>query len=428
MSHATGHCIGPGSRTGPHCVPIEQRPPVPAGRSFGQVPGSPSAPGLLSPSVPVGPGREGSPGAGRALLTPKNPAVARGHPQSWLQPLHPPTGGLAGAAAAPRGSKQGTEDPRSLHEQQTSPPTTFPLLSLARIGQAAGGERQLGTAGPWQEPAWPEGHSPQPDPGSRSSPLPPLRCTDKARPRAPRGGWAGTVPVGPGLQRGQKKQDRGRGWHRHKQTPSLHQTSCRTHPHHHHPPPGTQATAVTTISFYSLHFYIHGIKPSSSTRLQQPDRPQGCSHQLGGSAQPGGVPGTPPVGTGTGGPSTTGNVEGGWPQKCWDGSIHQTDGERTPTAAQGWRLSDCPKSPKTRELELPAVLEPSARCRAPSSRAKSFPAGNFPSVKKKKNNKTTKAGVKKVRYKSESNKNCTAGKKKYTYITRGATTSKPRLV
>lgn len=135
-------------------------------------------------------------------------------------------------------------------------------------------------------------------------------------------------------------------------------------------------------------FYIHGIKPSSSTRLQQPDRPQGCSHQLGGSAQPGGVPGTPPVGTGTGGPSTTGSVEGGWPQKCWDGSIHQTDGERTPPAARGWRLSDCPKSQKTRELELPAVLEPSARCRAPSSRAKSFPAGNFPSVKKKP--KTTK--------------------------------------
>lgn len=300
MSHAAGHCIGPGSRTGPYCVPIEQRPPVPAGRSFGQVPGSPSAPGLLSPSVPVGPGREGSPGAGRALLTPKNPAVARGHPQSWLQPLHPPTRGLAGAAATQRGSEQGTEDPRSLQEQQTSPPTTFPLLSLARIGQAAGGERQLGTASPWQEPAWPEGHSPQPDPGSRSSPLPPLRCTDKARPRAPRGGRAGTVPVGPGLQRGQKKQDRGqgwqqdrgRGWQRHKQTPSLHQTSCRTHPHHH--PPSRDSGHCCHYNFLLFSAFLHTryktllFHPPAAARptprLQPPAR--GLSPAWGGPGYP----------------------------------------------------------------------------------------------------------------------------------------------
>lgn len=148
-------------------------------------------------------------------------------------------------------------------------------------------------------------------------------------------------------------------------------------PHASHPP-GTQATAVTTVSFYSLHLYIHGIKSSSSTCLL-------CAAHAGptvaatGMRTPRltltpGVPGAPPTGNRPTLPSQEQPVPGlAWGHPCdpwavwrvkhqgWiHPSTHLRDGQRAPATAQGCRLFVCRKSPRNMgSWSLPLSWAPS---------------------------------------------------------------------
>lgn len=121
-------------------------------------------------------------------------------------------------------------------------------------------ELSLGRAAPWQSPTWPEGPSLEPDPARRSSAASSHRRQRWADPARCR-----TLARGPGRDTQRRDRAWGQWKHRESQSPPV-QHSVNTCPHAHRPP-GTQATAVTTVSFYSLHLYIHGIKPSFSTRL-----------------------------------------------------------------------------------------------------------------------------------------------------------------
>lgn len=125
------------------------------------------------------------------------------------------------------------------------------------------------------------------------------------------------------------------------------------------PPSGTQATAVTTGSFYSLPLYTHGIKPAP-----EPPAPGQCQHRPG-TAMPqqwlhsmdtsglslthGGQTHAPisiPRSSrwqGWPGASPYCSVKHlGWIHPC----IHRRDGERASITAQGWRLLVCKKSPR----------------------------------------------------------------------------------
>lgn len=93
--------------------------------------------------------------------TTRNPVVGWEYPLCWTQLHHSPMHPRAQSRAPPA---HGTADSQSC-------PSTFPF-SLAE-GSRLQEERPLGTATPWQEHGWPEGHSPEPDPASRSSPASP---------------------------------------------------------------------------------------------------------------------------------------------------------------------------------------------------------------------------------------------------------------
>lgn len=220
-----------------------------------------------APSVVLGSGC--SPSPGRALLAlraelwdRKRPALlampeAKTPPQDWEHPgqpqLWPPAHGSG--------------------DRQSCPTIVFPSsLGWQGIG-LQGGEQHLGRAVPWQEPAWPEGPSPEPDPDSRSSPASSRRRQPHAMDGRGSVATAGAEVPASRLATGQDtsqgtaaKRGPGAATAQRKPVPTC-AAGCK-HVHKCHPP-GSQATAVTTLSFYSLHLYIHGIKPSSATRLHQ---------------------------------------------------------------------------------------------------------------------------------------------------------------
>lgn len=149
-------------------------------------------------------------------------------------------------------------------------------------------------------------------------------------------------------------------------------------------PSGTQATAVTTISFYSLHLYIHGIKPPV---------PAACSrHRLAPLAHQNSLaPAASRCSSHRGQTHTSISIPGaGWehpcdPQAGWrvkhlgwiHPSIHPRDGERAPATALGGSWSA--ESPQ----ETPAAGAAHSPRPPLSSRAKLFLTGNLPSVKTK---------------------------------------------
>ena len=187
----------------------------------------------------------------------------------------PGTPGATPALATARGSG----------DSQPCPATVVPS-SMAGREQGSGvlAELSLGRNRPGQRvPARSQIRS------AGSRPLPraagsPGQWADKARPlQVPK--CQPGLPPGPGSEGG--RTGSGDGGSTEKAGPHL-CSRVRTRVSPHATSPGTQATAVTTISFYSLHLYIRGIKPSSSTRPHQPSV---------GTAQPrdGGCPahGTP---------------------------------------------------------------------------------------------------------------------------------------
>lgn len=214
-----------------------------------------------------------------------------------MWPLHPPSLGSTGTTAAPRGREHPGQPPpqppaHGSGDSRSCPAITVPSSPAGReqgrreeSGILAGlslGRSQPGRRVPAQSQIRPAG----------ARPLPPT-----AGAQTPARGPAG---------RQDSSQGQGLGTVAAQRTAVPTCAAGRKHacPHASHPP-GTQATAVTTGSFYSLHLYIHGIKPSSST----------CLHQASvGAAQPGwpmmvatrhtghqgsrGVPGVPPPGDG----------------------------------------------------------------------------------------------------------------------------------
>lgn len=77
---------------------------------------------------------------------------------------------------------------------------------------AAGAEQHLGRAIPWQDPAWPEGPSLEPDPVSGSSPTSSHHRADKARPPQGPHHRPGAICQAGSSQGWWEQQDRAWGW------------------------------------------------------------------------------------------------------------------------------------------------------------------------------------------------------------------------
>lgn len=180
MSHTAGHCVG----TGPHCVPTAAQRLIPAAspsQPLVQGGGHPAQtlPGLennkTAKSFPPGSALQSHLLEDEEVLLDRSPpsypvpSPGREQQKSCCRVGIPAVLDTAPPSAHPRAHSRappalGTGDSQSC-------PSTFPF-SLAE-GSRLQEERPLGMVTPWHEPGWPEGHSPEPDPASRSSPASP---------------------------------------------------------------------------------------------------------------------------------------------------------------------------------------------------------------------------------------------------------------
>lgn len=307
------------------------------------------------------------------------------HPPSWQSPAHAeaghgmgatpdaaPPSTLAGATtAAPQGNP--SPGPQPVGAGTSSPalpsPSPPPLAGREESGVLAEpslGRNQPGRRVPAQSQIRPAGAHPLP-PTAGS----PRRWADKARPLQVPKRRPGDRPPGrtPARDRQQRQQDGGWGRRQDRAGPPS-AAGCKHPCPHTSRPPGTQATAVTTISFYSLHLYITRYKtllfhpPAPGQHRHGPARPAlrpqpPGTHHTGARPGSGGVPGVPPMGDGPTLPSASPGAAGARagqgpslrPPGCWEGqapgmapSIRGTGSEPPPRhEAGGSRSAESPQ-------------------------------------------------------------------------------------